>query len=44
LSTQLVVAPQAAAMSTNNASVTSRRAVVAWHDEKGAPDERHLGE
>ena len=35
LSTQLVVAPQAAAMSTNNASVTFRRAVVAWYDDKG---------
>ncbi len=35
LSLQLIAAPQAMAMSTNNASVTFRRAVVAWYDEKG---------
>ncbi|CAI1492668.1 conserved exported protein of unknown function [Thermococcus nautili] len=35
LSLQLIAAPQAMAMSTNNASVTFRRAVVAWYDDKG---------
>ena len=35
LSLQLVAAPQAMAMSTNNTSVTFRRAVVAWYDDKG---------
>ncbi|WP_297435507.1 hypothetical protein [Thermococcus sp.] len=35
LSLQLIAAPQAMAMSTNNASVTFRRAVVAWYDENG---------
>ncbi|USS40240.1 hypothetical protein NF865_07880 [Thermococcus aggregans] len=35
LSTQLIAVPQAVAMSADNASVTFRRAVVAWHDEKG---------
>ncbi|WP_240911636.1 hypothetical protein [Thermococcus sp. LS1] len=35
LSLQLIAAPQAMAMSTNNASVTFRRAVVAWYDDRG---------
>ncbi|ACJ15582.1 hypothetical protein AF1568 [Thermococcus onnurineus NA1] len=35
LSLQLIAAPQAAAMTANNSSVTFRRAVVAWYDEKG---------
>ncbi|WP_297417863.1 halocin C8-like domain-containing protein [Thermococcus sp.] len=35
LSLQLIVAPQAMAMSTNNASITFRRAVVAWYDDRG---------
>jgi hypothetical protein len=35
LSLQLIVAPQATAMSTTNASVTFRRAVVAWYDDEG---------
>ncbi len=35
LSLQLIAAPQAMAMSTNNASITFRRAVVAWYDDKG---------
>ena len=35
LSLQLIAAPQAAAMAANNSSVTFRRAVVAWYDEKG---------
>ncbi len=35
LSLQLIAAPQAMAMSTSNASVTFRRAVVAWYDDKG---------
>ncbi len=35
LSLQLIAAPQAMAMSTNNTSITFRRAVVAWYDDKG---------
>ncbi|ASJ01130.1 hypothetical protein [Thermococcus gorgonarius] len=35
LNLQLIAAPQAMAMSTNNSSITFRRAVVAWYDEKG---------
>ncbi|WP_297063213.1 hypothetical protein [Thermococcus sp.] len=35
LSLQLIAAPQAMAMSTSNASVTFRRAVVAWYDNRG---------
>ncbi|WP_457751446.1 hypothetical protein [Thermococcus sp.] len=35
LSLQLIAAPQAVAMTANNSSVTFRRAVVAWYDEKG---------
>jgi len=35
LSLQLIAAPQAMAMSTNNASITFRRAVVAWYDDQG---------
>ncbi|CAD5243614.1 hypothetical protein [Thermococcus camini] len=35
LSLQLIAAPQAAAMTANNASITFRRAVVAWYDDKG---------
>ncbi|AFL95081.1 hypothetical protein CL1_0876 [Thermococcus cleftensis] len=35
LSLQLIAAPQAMAMSTNNASITFRRAVVAWYDDEG---------
>ncbi len=35
LSLQLIAAPQAMAMSTNNTSITFRRAVVAWYDNKG---------
>ncbi|WP_258083318.1 halocin C8-like domain-containing protein [Thermococcus thermotolerans] len=35
LSLQLIAAPQAMAMSVNNSSVTFRRAVIAWYDDKG---------
>ena len=35
LSLQLIAAPQAAAMTANNTSVTFLRAVVAWYDDKG---------
>ncbi|WP_297476532.1 hypothetical protein [Thermococcus sp.] len=35
LSLQLVAAPQAMAMTANNTSITFRRAVVAWYDDKG---------
>ncbi|WP_297519846.1 hypothetical protein [Thermococcus sp.] len=35
LSLQLIAAPQAMAMSTNNTSITFRRAVVAWYDDRG---------
>jgi len=35
LSLQLIAAPQAMVMSTSNSSITFRRAVVAWYDEKG---------
>ncbi|WP_297090093.1 hypothetical protein [Thermococcus sp.] len=35
LSLQLIAAPQAMAMTANSSSVTFRRAVVAWYDEKG---------
>ena len=35
LSLQLVATPQAMAMSTNNTSITFRRAVVAWYDDRG---------
>ncbi|WP_297071269.1 hypothetical protein [Thermococcus sp.] len=35
LSLQLIAAPQAMAISTNNTSVTFRRAVVAWYDDSG---------
>ncbi len=35
LSLQLIAAPQAMAVSTNNSSVTFRRTVIAWYDEMG---------
>jgi len=35
LSLQLIAAPQTAAMTANNFSVTFRSAVIAWYDEKG---------
>ncbi len=35
LSLQLITAPQAMAMSTNNTSITFRRAVIAWYDDRG---------
>ncbi|WP_240910569.1 hypothetical protein [Thermococcus sp. GR6] len=35
LSLQLIAAPQATAMTANNSSITFRRAVVAWYDDKG---------
>nr|WP_245250276.1 hypothetical protein [Thermococcus stetteri] len=34
LSLQLVATPQAVAMTTSNSTITFRRAVVAWYDEK----------
>ncbi|MDV3104669.1 hypothetical protein [Thermococcus waiotapuensis] len=38
LSLELIAAPQAMAIGVNNSSVTFRRAVVAWYDEKGKLD------
>ena len=35
LSLQLIAAPQAMAMTANNTSITFRRAVVAWYDDRG---------
>ncbi|MDV3103084.1 halocin C8-like domain-containing protein [Thermococcus waiotapuensis] len=38
LSLELIAAPQAMGMGASNSSVTFRRAVVAWYDEKGKLD------